>query len=158
MRIQSEPRPPGSGLVGVQATSLSCEHLFQVIDVVYDGIRAFALEEEYQVQIARVGRGGYTDEWHAGGFGAAGVIDCVADIVNLAIAVVLQDAEEAVGRGLVILNIVHPKNWVEGHSGGEPVQRHLGFGLGSSGEDGEAEVAVELFESAGPRDPLFAHH
>ena len=34
-----------------------------------------------------------------------------------------------------------PINGIEDDAGGEAVQREFGFGLGASGEDGEAEIA-----------------
>ena len=56
----------------------------QIVDVVHDGVRAFLLEQEDEVDVARVGRRGDADERDFGGAGAARVVDGVADVVDAA--------------------------------------------------------------------------
>ena len=93
-------RAGDAGLLGValDGGAFSCgEHLLQLIDVVDDGVGAFLLEQEDQVDVARVGGRGDADERHAGGARAAGVVHGVADVADLAAGVACEDVQQALG-------------------------------------------------------------
>ena len=63
---------------------------------------------------------------------------------------------QAVGGGLVVGDVVHADDGIEGNVGSEAVESELGFVARAAGENGEAELPGELFEHAGAGDPLLA--
>ena len=104
---------------GSHAAKTSC----RIVDVVDDGVGAFLLEEEDEVDVARVGRRGDADEGDLGGARATGVIDGVADVVDLAAGVGFEDAQQSLGVRFVVLHVVHADHGMEDHAAGEAVAR-----------------------------------
>src|SRR6516165_10715268 len=62
------PRRPEGRRQAESLAPLSSEHLFEVVDVVHNGVGALGLKEKHQVEIARVCGRGDADERHASGF------------------------------------------------------------------------------------------
>src|ERR1022692_999446 len=83
------------------------EDLGQNVDVVDDGVGAFFLKEEDEVDVTRVGGRGDADEGNAGGARATRVIHGIADVVDLAAGVGLEDAQQALGIRFVVGDIFH---------------------------------------------------
>ena len=74
---------------------------------------ALRLEEDDQIGTQRVGGRGDADEGDAGGTGGAGIVDGVADVKDGTGGTVVQDAQEPVGGGLVVLDVVHADDGIE---------------------------------------------
>src|SRR5947208_1937863 len=85
----------------------SREDLFQVVDVIHDGARSLLLEQKDQVDISRVGGRGNADERHFGRARATGIVYGVANVIGVRRGSVAYDPQQAIGRGLVVVYIVH---------------------------------------------------
>ena len=114
------------------------------------------LEEEDEVEIGRVGRCGDADEGNFSGSRRAGIVDGVAHVDELGVGVRGGYAEEAIGRWLLLGDVFHGDDGVEGEVGGEALQGDVGLFARAAGEDGQAKLFGELFEDARTGDPLLA--
>src|ERR1019366_8224433 len=119
----------------------SCDKdLRQNVDVVDDGEGAFLLKEENEIDVARAGGRGDADKRDLGGARATGVIHGIADVVDLAAGVGLEDTQQTFGMRFAILHVVHANPGMEDHAAGEAVQGEFGLDFGPSGEYGEPEL------------------